>query len=128
MKKQAFIFILLLCLSVMKFPVRASGISQPARTDLLLVEDHLQTPLGDTGYESPNGAREAPANDMPVDEDAYQEIPSSTSDAPLLRDGLPGRGSIEAPDKYWAANGYPDDVSYAYEAGGEMLAEIRFPF
>ena len=123
MKKQAFIFILLFCLSVMMFPVLASGNSQPARTDLLLLEDRPQTPLEDTGYESPNGVREAPADDMPVDGDVYQEMPSSTSDALLLRDGLPGRGSIDAPDKYWAANGYPDDVSYAYEAGGEMLED-----
>lgn len=36
-----------------------------------------------------------------------------------LSDGEAGRGTILAPDKYWAANGYPDNISFAYEAGGE---------
>jgi len=38
-----------------------------------------------------------------------------------LSDGETGRGTIDTPDKYWATNGYPDNISFAYEAGGEML-------
>jgi len=45
----------------------------------------------------------------------------SPSDMPRLADGAAGRGSEESPDKYWAVNGYPDDVSFAFEAGGEKL-------
>lgn len=40
---------------------------------------------------------------------------------PRLADGVVGRGTVEAPDKYWAQNGYPNNISFAYEAGGEML-------
>lgn len=40
---------------------------------------------------------------------------------PRLADGAVGRGTVEAPDKYWAQNGYPNNISFAYEAGGEML-------
>jgi len=38
-----------------------------------------------------------------------------------LSDGETGSGTIDTPDKYWATNGYPDNISFAYEAGGEML-------
>lgn len=35
--------------------------------------------------------------------------------------GEKGWGDVEDLDKYWAAYGYPDFVSYAFEAGGELL-------
>jgi hypothetical protein len=62
------------------------------------------------------------ALDIPVVEETYEEEPES-SNLPRLADGEAGRGSIEAPDKYWGENGYPDDISFAYEAGGEMLED-----
>jgi len=40
-----------------------------------------------------------------------------------LADGEAGRGTIETPDKYWAENGYPDNISFAYEAGSETLED-----
>lgn len=40
-----------------------------------------------------------------------------------LSHGQPGRGDVDAPDKYWAAHGYPDDVAFAYEGGGELLED-----
>ena len=40
--------------------------------------------------------------------------------APRLADGEPGRGTIDDPDKYWVMNGYPEYISYAYNAGGEL--------
>lgn len=61
-------------------------------------------------------------SDAPAAEDTYEEQPSY-SDTPRLADGEVGRGSIEDLDKYWATNGYPDDISFAYEAGGEMLED-----
>ena len=41
---------------------------------------------------------------------------------PRLADGKQGIGNIENPDKFWAQNGYPSDISFAFEAGGEVLA------
>jgi len=42
---------------------------------------------------------------------------------PRLSDGKAGNGTIDAPDKYWEMNGYPDNISFAFEAGGEMLED-----
>lgn len=36
---------------------------------------------------------------------------------------LAGTGTVEDIDKYWAQNGYPEDVGFAYEAGGELLED-----
>ena len=46
-----------------------------------------------------------------------------TNGEPRLADGEPGRGTLENPHEYWEANGYPDNISFAYEAGGEMLGD-----
>ncbi len=76
-------------------------------------EPQADTPISDN----------APASsDAPVDEGTYKEEPNN-NDTPRLSDGEAGHGSIEAPDKYWAENGYPDDISFAYEAGGEVLED-----
>lgn len=40
-----------------------------------------------------------------------------------LSDGRPGQGTISDPDKYWAQIGYPEDVAFAFEAGGEVRKE-----
>jgi hypothetical protein len=66
---------------------------------------------------------EAPApgeTSTPVVEDTYKEEPGN-NDTPSLNDGEAGQGSIETPDKYWGENGYPEDISFAYEAGSEEL-------
>jgi len=41
----------------------------------------------------------------------------TTTAAPRLIDGEPGRGTLEKPDVYWATNGYPSNISFAYQAG-----------
>lgn len=43
--------------------------------------------------------------------------------APRLADGAPGRGTIGNPAEYWAHSGYPDNVSFANESGGEILED-----
>jgi hypothetical protein len=42
-------------------------------------------------------------------------------DVPRLADGVQGNGTIDAPDKYWEMNGYPDNISFAFGVGGELL-------
>lgn len=58
--------------------------------------------------------------DVPVDEGLYQEEPPSRDTAPSLSGGIPGRGEVGDIYQYWEENGYPDYVSYAYAAGGEV--------
>jgi len=62
-------------------------------------------------------------NSDPVVEADNDNAPGEIS-VPRLADGEAGRGIIDAPDKYWAMNGYPDNISFAYEAGGEMLDDV----
>lgn len=62
--------------------------------------------------------------DAPAGENTYEEQPDNNdTPRPRLADGEAGRGSLEFPDKYWAEDGYPDDISFAYEAGGEVLQD-----
>lgn len=61
----------------------------------------------------------APVVDVPVDESTYREE-EPTPYTPVQR--FPGRGEIDDILSYWEENGYPTDVSYAYNAGG-MIAE-----
>jgi hypothetical protein len=63
--------------------------------------------------------RPAPVKSEPIEAD--NNAISEDVNEPRLADGVAGRGTIDAPDKYWAANGYPDNISFAFEAGGEML-------
>ena len=73
--------------------------------------------------EGPAGALPADNQwqDVPVDEDSYQEeTPASSVASPPLSQGQPGRGSIENLYEYWEQEGYPSDVSYAFQAGGEV--------
>lgn len=67
-----------------------------------------------------------------VTENISTEASSATSEAceeveetsvPRLSDGIPGGGDISSPLDYWNTNGWPDDVSFAYEAGGEMAKD-----
>ncbi len=77
----------------------------------------------------PSGAREAPIVDVPADADRSAEEAAGEVFAaeapqgyvPLSERGEGGRGTVDALDKYWATNGWPDDVAYAYEYGSELL-------
>lgn len=61
-----------------------------------------------------------PVADAPVDEDTYAEEPQAPS-APNLAAGEAGRGNVVDIDQYWQQQGYPDKVSFAHQAGGEVL-------
>jgi len=68
----------------------------------------------------------APSVDTPEPMDAndYEGVYDATPEpveAPRLDDGEPGRGGVDDPGKYWDENGYPENVSYAFEGGGELL-------
>jgi hypothetical protein len=94
MKKAAFVLVTLLCVSM---SVTAYAQGEP-ETDTL-----------------------ATAEPAPRIENAEPVLYEEYDYPPSLADGLAGRGTVDAPDKYWAANGYPDNISFAYEAGGERL-------
>lgn len=82
-------------------------------------------------------AAEAPANEptaSPVE--SAQTLAASETDTtgwngdepaddlfPRLSDGVPGTGHITSPLEHWNLTGWPDDVSFAFEAGGEMAAD-----
>ena len=54
---------------------------------------------------------------------AQQEAMENENTKWLYADGLPGRGTIEAPGEYWERNGYPDNVSFACIVGDEVLED-----
>lgn len=62
----------------------------------------------------------APVEDVPVDESTYHEEEPAPY-TPVQR--TPGRGEITDILSYWEENGYPADVSFAYEAGGEVMED-----
>ncbi|MDR1067225.1 MAG: hypothetical protein LBL35_07355 [Clostridiales bacterium] len=51
------------------------------------------------------------------------EVIYNESGIPHLADGEAGKGIIETPSEYWVKNGYPDNIAFAYEAGGEKLED-----
>ena len=63
---------------------------------------------------APNNTVALAAGDYPVYTD---------SESPILSDGLAGTGTETDIEAYWTKNGYPDYISYAYEAGGEIMAD-----
>lgn len=118
MKRLIGILIILVCaLSVSFIAFAENEMPAHAQEDILY---HDKQPEYNDEESQPTTVTDGEA---PVDEDTYEEQPSNYTDMPRLSDGEAGRGSIEAPDKYWAKNGYPDDISFAYEAGGEMLED-----
>lgn len=87
----------------------------PGEKDLLAVEPE--------NPEEPAGALPSDNQwqDVPVDEDAYhEETPVASSAFRPLSQGQPGRGNVENLYEYWEREGYPADISYAFEAGGEL--------
>lgn len=61
-----------------------------------------------------------PVEDVPVDESTYHE----EEPAPYTPvQWIPGRGEIADILSYWEENGYPTDVSYACNVGGEVTED-----
>lgn len=66
----------------------------------------------------------ATETDIVITEDTVQGQSSVTATTANLRDGEPGRGTVENATEYWETEGYPNYVSYAFEAGGRMLDDV----
>ncbi|MCI8538291.1 MAG: hypothetical protein HFF18_06455 [Oscillospiraceae bacterium] len=58
--------------------------------------------------------------DVPVDESTYREEPPAPY-VPVEREA--GRGAIEDIYQYWEDHGYPADISYAFDTGGEVVGD-----
>ena len=120
-RTHAALFLFLLTLLAAYLPAAAAQAEAPSR-NALHGEDIRASELAERDP-AETGSGSTPAADAPADESRYrEEIPADPAGQPLSR-GTPGRGTVEAPDKYWASSGYPENVSYAYEAGGELLED-----
>jgi hypothetical protein len=59
----------------------------------------------------------------------YMSLPANAyADIPILSDGIPGQGIIKNPVEYWETNGYPDNISFAFEGGSMLENEINYSF
>jgi len=57
----------------------------------------------------------------PVDGSYYDSVPIDPAEfGPRLSDGARGCGTITDPLQYWTENGYPNNISYVFEAGGQV--------
>lgn len=136
MKPLSLLILVICLLFTIHLPVSAS--SEPAVYDLLLEPqpantaggtdvEELEPSADDLASTDPHGAMEHPITDAPADPgqssaDAAGTLYEPGDPLPAFH-GAPGRGSMQSPDKYWASNGYPDDVSFVYESGGELLED-----
>lgn len=113
------ITILLILIYILSVPITVFAANEAhvqGQNDILHIDKEPQT------TNTPISDNMSASSDAPAVEGTYREEPEN-NDTPRLAEGKAGRGSIEAPDKYWAENGYPDDISFAYEAGGEVLED-----
>lgn len=124
MKKLIRILMIFACILYLPTSIlEANETSKQPSVDFIYTDKEPQYNEELQGNEEPEPEEDTTSLDAPVDEDTYEEQPGHINDEPHLADGETGRGTIESPDKYWAKNGYPDDISYAYEAGGEMFED-----
>ena len=59
-----------------------------------------------------------------TDDDVFEQMDQMAAAGAtwvIYADGLAGRGTVERPDEYWEQNGYPDNISFSCEVGGELL-------
>lgn len=135
MKKLTCVFFAIAALFMLAVPACAasSESGSPAEYDLLdldggeqrkqpaaVYHDPAQSPDAPAPTPTPVEPTPAPIEDVPVDESTYREEPPTPYEPPVR---LPGRGEIADILQYWEENGYPDDVSYAFEAGGEVAED-----
>ena len=119
-KSLSFLLVLLFAVTLAVPALAANEAPESAQTDTMTYE--VQPQAGNSDGMPADAVTHAPG-EAAVDESVYEEMPADTDDVPRLADGLPGRGGIDDIEKYWAQNGYPENVSFAYEAGGEMLPD-----
>lgn len=124
MKKSLCVFFTIAALLMLAVPAFASA--PPAQYDLLDLGGEEPAAV----YHDPAQSSDAPADgaestpapvvDVPVDESTYREEPPAPYEPPVR---LPGQGEIDNILSYWEECGYPADVSYAFEAGGEVMED-----
>lgn len=127
MKKLMWVFFALTFVFMLAAPALAAD-SEGPHYDLLDLDGEAQEKqpaavYHDQSSDAPaDGAESTPTPivDVPVDESTYREEPS-TPYVPPQR--FPGRGKIDDILSHWEENGYPDDVSFAFEAGGEVTED-----
>lgn len=128
MKKLTGLFFALTAAFMLTVPTLAATPMDepPAGYDLLDLDGpepsaafHVPAQSPDAPADSPESTP-APVVDVPVDESTYREE-TPTPYTPVQR--FPGRGEIGDILSYWEENGYPTDVSYACEVGGEVMED-----
>lgn len=128
MKKLTGLFFALTAAFMLTVPTLAATPMDepPAGYDLLDLDGpepsaafHVPAQSPDAPADSPESTP-TPVEDVPVDESTYHEEEPAPY-TPVQR--TPGRGEITDILSYWEENGYPADVSYAFEAGGEVMED-----
>lgn len=128
MKKLTGLFFTLIAAFMLIVPTLAATPMDepPAGYDLLDLDSpepsaafHVPAQSPDAPADSPESTP-TPVEDVPVDESTYHEEEPAPY-TPVQR--TPGRGEITDILSYWEENGYPADVSYAFEAGGEVMED-----
>ena len=128
MKKLTGLFFALIAAFMLIVPTLAATPMDepPAGYDLLDLDSpepsaafHVPAQSPDAPADSPESTP-TPVEDVPVDESTYHEEEPAPY-TPVQR--TPGRGEITDILSYWEENGYPADVSYAFEAGGEVMED-----
>lgn len=116
MKKLIRIFFALAAVFMLAIPAAAAESDVPHYDVLDLEAAQAAVSTAPDGIES----TPTPVEDVPVDESTYREEPPTPYEPPVR---LPGQGEIDDILSYWEENGYPADVSYAFEAGGEAMED-----
>lgn len=114
MKKYVSVFLTLFVLLVLTVPALAAD--APSKSSAAPVE-----PIPSLTPIEPVAPIEEPA---PAANAEAESRPGEGPTAPVSIVRRPGRGSISDILVYWEENGYPDDVAYAYESGGEMIGDM----
>ena len=87
--------------------------------EAMVIQDELRQ-TGQSGNNQQNLSDEDLINaQREADYEARKEQILANNE-PRFFDGELGRGAADDPHEYWETNGYPDYISFAYEAGGEV--------
>lgn len=117
MKKLMWVFFALTFVFMLAVPALAADSGGP-HYDVLELDG---APAAASAAPNPDPeSTPAPVADVPVDESTYREETPAPYEPPVR---LPGRGEIGDILAYWEENGYPADVSYAFESGGEVMED-----
>ena len=108
MKKLTIIIALLMCISL---PMTAYAQSAQSEIDAANEQAAANAANGQTVMDIDDGVL------------AQQEAMDNANAVSSHTDGAVGRGTVENPCEYWEANGYPDNIAFAFDPSGEILLE-----